>query len=215
MLNDWIGFIFRALVYGQVFFWWWLYDQNWLNAKISEHGIELLFNVGLPALAFRIAWNHYGISQYSPAILLQYCLLYYVAWEIYRVKYSWVQAVSLMGLTVFLNSYYWESILHIHEFKMILGFTPNMILQMVHLLPVAFFLKRFRFEKKESLDDLAWGFLISAIIGFISIRYLGWNPYSAIIPQAWRSPIKMILFFINRISCLFILIRVIFNAEPK
>jgi len=213
--NEIFGFIFRALVYGQLFFWWWLYDQDWLNQKVSEHGIVLLLEVGLGGFAFFVAWNHWGVSQYTPVILIQYCLFYYLAWSIYKNKFAWVQALSVMGLTVFLNSYYWESVLHIHEFKMIWGFTPNMILQMVHLLPALFFIKRFKFNKNQALNDLTWGFFISFIVAFVTLRYLSWRAFSPIIPLVYRGTIKAVLYAINRLACLAVLIKVIFEAEQR
>lgn len=215
MLNESFGFIFRALVYGQVFFWLWLYDQDWLNTKIPEHIVDLFMFACPIGFALFVAWNRFGISQYTPTILIQYCFLYVLGWIFYKVKFSWVQALSLMGLTVFLNSYYWESILHIQEIKLVGGFTPNMILQLVHLLPTWFFMTRFSFEKNRALNDLMVGFLISAIIGFITIRYLATNPFSLIIPAIYRNTIKQNFFFLNRVSCLMILIKVIFDAEPK
>jgi len=214
MLNEIIKFVFRALVYGQVFLWWWLYDQDWLNHKVSEHGIELLMSGGVLGVAFFVSWNHWGVSQYTPSIILQYCLLYYLAWSVYRNKFSWVQALSVMGLTVFLNSYYWESVLHIHEIKQF-GLSPNVILQMVHLLPVAFFMKRFKFNKNEALNDLTKGFFVSFVVAFVTLRYLKWQAFSPIIPVIYRKLIKTVLYFINRFSCLGILIKVIFEAEPK
>lgn len=215
MLNELFAWVFRALVYGQVFLWWWLYDQDWLNSKISEHAIELLIMIFLGGFTFFVTWNHWGVNQYTPEILVQYALFYYIAWMTYRNRFAWVQALSVMGLTVFLNSYYWELVLHVHEFKMIWGFTPNMILQMVHLLPALFFMKRFKFDKNQTLDQLLIGVFISFIVAFVVIRFCYWNSFSDLIPMAYRRVLRMFLFFVNRVACLGILIKVIFEAEPR
>ena len=215
MLSETFAWVFRALVYGQMFFWWWLYDQDWLNSKVSEHAIELLLEIWLGGVAFFVAWNHWGVSQYTPDILVQYCLFYYLAWSIYRTRFHWVQSLSLMGLTVFLNSYYWELVYHVTEFQTLWTFTPNMILQMVHLLPALFFIKRFDFDKNWSLNQLTIGLIISFVVAFVTIRYLHWDSFSQIYPMLLRKPTRAMFHFLNRILCLFVLIRVVINGDEK
>ena len=90
-----------------------------------------------------------------------------------------------------------------------------MLVQMIHLLPVVFFLRTFKFDKEESLNLLTIGLAISAVIAFVSIRYLIPNAFSDLIPLDWREPLHLALMLFNRVASLFILTKVIIESELK
>ena len=212
---DLFGFTFRALVYGQLFVWWWLYDQDWLATKLNEYQVQIVF-LGTLMLAFlAVAGFNFSVGQYKTHIIIVYLALYGLAYSVYSIRFDWWKALSLMGLTVFFNSYYWELVLHIAEIKTVGGITPNMILQMVHLLPAIFFVRRFDFNRNEVLDRLIVGVFVSAVVGFIAIRYLTWNAYSDLIPFIYREGLKLTLYHVNRVVCLFVLLGVSTLAVEK
>ena len=215
MLGDIFGFVFRALVYGQVFFWWWLYDQTWLRDKLSEIQVNIIMLGTLILTGFAVWGLEFSVSQYKTHIILIYLALYGFAYSVYSVRFGWLKSLSLMGLTVFFNSYYWEFILHASDLASAGRITPNMILQMVHLLPAWFFVKRFDFDKNEVLDQLTTGLIFSAIVAFVAFRYLTWDAFSDIVPHIYREGLKMGLYHLNRVVSLFVLLGVVTLAVEK
>jgi hypothetical protein len=90
-----------------------------------------------------------------------------------------------------------------------------MILQMVHLAPAWFFVKRFDFDKNRVLNDLSYGIAFSFIIAFVALRYFAPDSYSDLIPLIYRERAKLGLYLWNRVVSLIILVKVVCESVEK
>ena len=212
-MNELIVTGFNIINFMQVFFWWWLYDQKWLKFTFNTRTMIYGAYGGLMILFGAVNGLGLNIGYYSQIILSVYIVLYGWCLTCYDSRFDWVEAFALTGLTVYFNSYYWEIVLHIQEFNQLLRITPNMALQMVHLLPALFFVRRFEYDKDQVLSLLSRGVLISGVVAVISIALLTKRAQFDFIPLIYRIPFKSALFALNRFACLNILIQIVCNSK--
>jgi hypothetical protein len=86
-----------------------------------------------------------------------------VCFILFSSKYSLKDAVALGFLIVFINSYYWEFMLH---FNVIIfhGVNFNQVIQAFHLIPAYYLIKRIEFyDTKDVKKKIIYGLMISGI----------------------------------------------------
>lgn len=78
-------------------------------------------------------------------------------------KYSVKDSIALAFLIVFINSYYWESMHHLNAI-IFYGLSFNQIIQMFHLLPAYFLVKRIEFyDSRRVIKFIIYGLMISGL----------------------------------------------------
>ena len=78
-------------------------------------------------------------------------------------KYGYKDAVALSFLLVFINSYYWESMFHFNAI-LFYGLSFNQLVQMFHLLPAYFLVKKLEFyNAKRVIKLILYGVIVSGL----------------------------------------------------
>jgi len=158
--------IFRAFIIAQPFLWIWIIeDDRWefLNEDIYLFYSQILFCF----LIFIIPAFKIKIDFFTTELLFLYTGMIWITnlVLIREFKYSFRKAIANSFLIVYLNSFYWESFLHIWVI-LESGFNRNQFFQALHLIPAFYFLMRYRFDRRIAVDQLGKGFFISTVIGF-------------------------------------------------
>ncbi len=109
------------------------------------------------------------------------------------------KAIATSFLIVYLNSFYWESFLHIWVI-LESGFNRNQFFQFLHLIPAFYFLMRYRFDVPNAVDQLGKGFFISTVIGF-SRHYRIWKYLPIIHTEQTVYFFNHGLMILNRLIC--------------
>lgn len=177
-------FILRTLVYFQSFIWLYILFSNW---KIKDYQgypiIPILFiNAGIISY-FQILRYNISFSQYTSELLGLYILMVLLCFGLFYSKYSFKDSVALAFLIVFINSYYWESMLHFNAI-VFSGFNFNQIIQMFHLFPAYFLIRRIEFHNLKNVKKLLiYGLIVSsANVSLIMFGYRSIiNPLTRII----------------------------------
>lgn len=154
-------FLFQFLVLVQPMFWMYLYD--W------DHGFKEWYKW----IFYFTAWvcicgiivTRFTVGFYTSVILIENILMVCLSTYLYNQRWSIKESVCLGFLTVFLNSFYWEIILHAAELLQY-GFNPGQLVQFWRLFPLVFFLRRFRFSK-ENQNQIVYGLVIISVFMFI------------------------------------------------
>lgn len=179
---------------GQPFIWMKLYSYDlrleWLR--------PVFYLSGLAAIT-AVKATGFSVGFYRNALIIAYILLTMAAVTLYGTRYTFSKAVCLGFLTVFLNSYYWELVLHLGEYLTV-GFYVEQLAQLWRLTPLAFFLRRYRFHYTKPL----WGGLVISA-GAIYIK----NLFVLDDPQWWT------VMMVNRAVCLLLLTYTVLRAEPR
>jgi len=194
-MDSWFGYLFQATVLLQPLFWMWLYDTK---IKFPENLKFIFYLAGLFAFA-GVFYTGFEIGFYKSHLLLQYISMTLITFQIYNIRYNTQQALSLAFLTVFLNSFYWETPLHVAAWLSGESIS-NILLQVWRLFPLAFFIKRYELKRSQRVPielGLIYSFTTMILALYIIPRY--------------RIP----LYALNRVICLFILTKTITEAEPK
>lgn len=190
------GFVFQALVLGQPLLFMWVYDNDW---KIHEQH-KTVFYLIAEAFIIIILVTKFQIGFYRTNLIIQYATLTSIAVFLYNTRYNIKQAICLGFLTAFLNSYYWELPLHIADF--VNGpLHTRMVVQFWRLIPLLFFLERFKFNAKSRLFlSLGMGFsgIIMVLKFIVNLKF------------DFR-----LLYALNRLVCLLILVKVVMEADKK
>ena len=159
--------VFRALLIAQPFLWIWIIED--------ERGLKIIDDVNAPywfsVLVF--VWSvlilifDVNIGFYTSELLILYALMVFVSTWVLVLNHSFIfrKAIATSFLIVYLNSWYWESFLHIWAI-LENGFNLNQFFQALHLLPAVYFLMRYKFDTPNAVDQVSKGFLVSTIIGF-------------------------------------------------
>lgn len=138
-----IAYILRTLVYVQSFFWLiiLLYVDDFDPPRFfKELSYAICFYLSYAVLEYNISF-----SQYPASLLSFYILMVLVCFSAFYHQYGFKDAVSLSFLIVFINSYYWESMFHLNAI-LFYGLSLNQIVQMFHLIPAYFLVRRIEFH---------------------------------------------------------------------
>lgn len=160
--------LFRALVIFQPFIWIWIIEDEKSFKILNDVNMELWFSVLVFCWSILIFIYDLGIGFYTTELLILYAWMVWVTVQVLikKFKFTFRNAIANSFLIVYLNSWYWESFLHIWVI-MEKGFNMNQLVQALHLLPAIYFLMSYRFDVEMAIDQLGKGFFISAMIGMI------------------------------------------------
>lgn len=93
------------------------------------------------------------------------------AYAILSHKYSFKDTVCLTFLVVFINSYYWESMLHFNA-MLFYGISFNQFIQMFHLIPSYFLIKRLEFNDIIKVKKMLLYGLVFSLLNLLSLNFL-------------------------------------------
>jgi hypothetical protein len=209
-----LDYIIHVAIFSQPFIWWFVYNKNFRIPYILEELINIFF---LWSIAMVVIL---GIRYefYSTVLIIQYILMVIFCYNVFKRRFDITQAIALSFLVVYMNSYYWESVIHFSEYTQnilnnTLFLNPREIWR---LIPCIFFLKKFNYIKDYSVKMLTRGIIISFIISYINF---GLFRYSVLInyPNIMEihAFIREILFMVNRFISLFYLMKVVYHGEKK
>jgi len=119
------------------------------------------------------------------------------------------EALATSFLLVYLNSWYWESFLHIWAIQEN-GINMNQMFQLLHLIPGVYFLIRYEFDKDRVVDELAKGFMVSIIIG-VMLVYRVWRYLPMVHTEFTGLFFSHGLMILNRIICFVFLFKAIIH----
>lgn len=194
--------LFRALLIIQSFFWMWvLEDDRFESINLFENwfGLAVVFFVGF------IMVMNINIGVYSTGLIVFYA--FFVWWVYSRCwkEYRWParESMALAFLIVYLNSWYWEGVLHLWAIAEN-GFNLNQAFQMLHLIPGIYFLIRWEFDRKEAGQDLLMGWVISGLISFARMGRV-WKYLPIVHTEFTVIILNHGLMTLNRIICLWYL----------
>jgi len=191
-------FLFQWLVMFQPMIWIILYNTDIKIAHQQERTLKYLFAVTMEGIFLAVVGKRISIGFYTTTILAQYIFLIVVSFYLYTQRKPVIQSICLAFLTVFLNSLYWELPLHVLEIIQV-GFHSGQIVQFWRLLPLAFFLKRFKFNQ-EQVRLVIMGEILAVLL--IMLRY-------TMRPQG-----NYLIFFFARFICMTVLTKAVIEAEP-
>jgi len=200
--------LFRALIIAQPFLWMWIIeDDRW--EFLNNSFWVVLFNWLTGAIIGLVFFFKISIGFYTSELLIFYTFLVWASVMIMgnRHSYDFRKAIANSFLIVYLNSYYWESFLHIWAIQEN-GFNMNQIFQALHLIPAAYFIVRYRFDFKNALDEFGKGFFFSAIFGFIRVFRM-WKYLPITHTTLTIYAINHSLMILNRLICLIYLFRIV------
>lgn len=195
--------VINILVYGQMFFFMWLFNSNIKLTKAYERYFYILSFYSIVIIGcFKISFG-----RYVTLLLMAYVFFVIYVTYILSNKYTFRMALSLGFLIPFLNSYYWESILHF-GFITFRGLDLNQFIQLFHLIPIIFLVRKFEFNKEDTINSLTKGLIISFVFHYFII----WAIVNEnVFPH--NHILKRILHMILRFICLNIVIKIVYNAK--
>jgi len=200
--------LFRALLIAQPFLWIWIIeDERW--EFLNNYFFELWFNLQTFTFIILILGLKVEIGFYSTGLLTLYIVMVWISYTsmIENHNFSFRKAVANSFLIVYLNSWYWESFLHIWAIQEN-GFNMNQLFQALHLIPAVYFLVRYRFDVEYALDEFGKGFFVSAIFGFIRVfRMWKYLPIVHTIQTVFI--FNQGLMILNRLICFVYLFRIV------
>jgi hypothetical protein len=202
--------LFRALLIAQPFLWIWIIeDDRWefLNDQLGL--IQYMFEKGSMVALFLVVGFSVEIGFYSTGLLTLYIFMVWMSytWMMENHNFSFRKAIANSFLIVYLNSWYWESFLHIWAIQEN-GFNTNQLFQLLHLIPAVYFLIRYRFDAEYGLDEFGKGFFVSAMIGFIRVFRM-WKYLPIVHTTQSVFIINQGLMILNRLICWIYLFRLI------
>lgn len=208
-------YLINFLIYGQTIFFMWLFEKSF--KKTFKHYEYEMITISFYTIAYIFSMiiiiTGFSFNYYKTHLIIQYVILVLISFHVLCKKYNSLTAISLSFLLVFLNSYYWEIVLHLTEYNT----NPLTIFnfrETYHLIVLPFLLTHYYFDKHVVLKKLAIGICISylsALINFEVIPYF--NLQSINIP--FFNSLVVIIYFINKTICLMILLNIISNDVIK
>lgn len=197
--------LLRGIIYFQWIFWIWLLKSNII---IKENWKYWFYNF---AVAFAIMIHLLNLSfefYYTHLIILYIAFVLATTWILNNV-FEFKIALCLGFLLTFINSGYWEFMLHLTDIYEN-GFMINQLIQFIHFIPTLFLVKMFKFKNnKKAIDTLLIGLFVSCIVGVISIDFISWRMSIPFINIYVRGNlIRKFLFDVNRTFCLYSLIKI-------
>ena len=161
-------FILRGLVYVQSFFWLYLLDKD---IEINNYFVTVLFPTLLGITYLILDMTGFTFSQYTNNLLKFYIVMLLYSFTFIRRKYSFKDSVCLGFLLVFINSYYWEFMLHFNAI-ILYGISFNQIVQMFHLIPAYLLYKKLDVHNIKLFKKLLIYGLIISVLNLLSFNVL-------------------------------------------
>jgi len=186
----------QFIILAQPIFWTRLYKLE-LNLDGYATWFHALSIMVIPVIDFL----GFGFAYYKPHLFIQYVVLVNVAVYLYRRRYNFKDALCLGFLTVFLNSYYWEIILHLAEYLTVGYYHPAQLVPLWRLVPAYWLHRHYRFTLKGNTLILI-GPLFSLAV------YLYRTNYKFTVLSLYLMPL-------NRLVCLLVLVASVLMAVPR
>ena len=190
-----LEFFFQFIVIVQPVFWAYLYE--W------DRGFNEEYKWGFYALSLAaisgIIITGFNVGFYDSILLIQYILLTCLSTYLYNQRWPIKESICLAFLTVFLNSFYWEIVLHGAELLQH-GFYLGMLVQFWRLVPLVFFFNKFKFNK-DSLNQIVYGIILISVFMFTR-----WTVF--------RGLPSMPIFTLTRFCAMIILTKTVIEATP-
>ena len=199
--------LFRAFLILQPFLWIWILEDDRFEF-LNHERVKDLFTYASLFVIVGVWIGNISIGFYSRDLLLLYSCLVWWGILVLMKNFNWHfrEALATSFLLVYLNSWYWESFLHIWAIQQN-GINMNQIFQLLHLIPGVYFLIRYEFEKDRVVNELMKGFMVSTIIGYMRV-YRVWKYLPIVNTDATGYFFNHGLMIVNRIICFVFL----FNA---
>jgi len=192
-----VFYLLRSIVYVQPFIWLYFLDKD---MDIKNRYIRLYYPVALGILYLILSITGFGFSQYNNELLMFYVLLLLYSHYILRHNYNYKDSICLSFLLVFINSYYWEFMLHLNAI-MFYGLSFNQIIQGFHLIPAYFLYRMIEIKDIKKVKKL---FIYGLIISTLNLLALNLFPFT--LNDIIFYPDRNLINNITRISCLTILL---------
>ena len=190
-------YLLRSMVYVQPFIWLYFLDKV---IDIKGRYIKLLYPVALSSLYMILGITGFGFSQYSNELLMFYVLLMMYSYYVLSRNYNFKDTVCLSFLLVFINSYYWEFMLHLNAI-MFYGLSFNQLIQGFHLIPVYFLYRKIEIKDTRRVKKLILYGLVISTLNLLSINLLPFSIFGSL-----QYNTRGLVNNITRISCLTILL---------
>lgn len=191
-------YLLRSIIYAQPFIWLYFLDKD---IDIKNRYIKLLYPYGLLGCLYLIlSITDFEFSQYENKLLMFYVLLMMYSHYVLRHNYNYKDTVCLSFLLVFINSYYWEFMLHLNAI-MFYGLSFNQLIQGFHLIPVYFLYRMIEIKDPNRVKKLIlYGLIIS------TLNLLALNLFPFTLNNIIFYPDRNLINNITRISCLTLLL---------
>lgn len=205
--NPIINYLIKLIIYGQIPFFMWLYESD-LN--INKFADVFLYSMLIP-IPLVIYILGFSFHYYNTQLIITYIYLIIFAYSYLRVFacYDFKHALSISFLLVILNSFYWELVLHLaaaHQ-NIYALINPR---ESIRLIIVPFLLHHYKFHKHKANKYLRLGIIVSGIIAYFRLKTFRINGVRIIMFSVpLFGNIGKLLYTINRIFCLWILLKII------
>jgi len=198
-------YILRSIVYVQPFIWLYFLDKD-IDIKNRYIRMGYIALLGCIYLWFDI--TGFEFNQYNNELLKFYALLMLFSHYVLRYEYNFKDTVCLSFLLVFINSYYWEFMLHLNAI-MFYGLSMNQIIQGFHLIPAYFLYRMIEIKDTKRVKKLILYGLVISTLNLLSINFLPFSIFGFI-----QYNTRGLVNNITRIYCLTILL-IIFITQIK
>ncbi len=207
--------LFRAFLIVQPFFWMWVLEDDRFDF-LNRDNVLGDFICGGVFFVIVVLLSWFKVGQYSTGLIIFYA--FFVLWVCSRIydEFRWPfrESVALAFLIVYLNSWYWEGVLHLWALAEN-GFNLNQAFQMIHLIPGIYFLIRWEFDRREAGHNLLMGWVISGVISFARMWRV-WKYLPMVHTSFSVLWLNQGLMMLNRVICLYYLTNAIAGwGSPK
>lgn len=193
-----VYYLLRGLIYAQSLLWIKLIDYD---VEIKNVYIRLSFSTSLGILYLCLAITNFSFSQYTNYLLRFYVFLSLYTYIILRMYYSFYNSICLMFLLVFINSYYWEFMLHFNAI-LFYGLSLNQFIQALHLISAFLLYRKLEItNRKEFKKILYYGLIISEL----NLLELNFFPNYIYVFKHWIH-LRSIINNLTRFMCINILL---------
>lgn len=195
--------IIRGLIYAQSLLWIKLLDYDY---DIKNIFIKTSFSTSLGILYLWLSITGFCFSQYTNNLLKFYVFLMLYTYLFLRLHHSFYNSVCLTFLIVFINSYYWEFILHFNAI-IFYGLSFNQLIQALHIIPALLLYKKLEITNKLMFKKML---LYGLIISCLNLLELNFIPnYIYVLKQYFH--LRGLFNNLTRFICLNILIYTLLN----
>ena len=204
-------FYIRALLFVQPLFWMILFKINYENLDKIFHKLEMPFYIIGIGFNMVVATFSIDFEFYTPELIITYSIFAMIATLSFSYFLNFRQALCMGFLIAYLNSFYWEFMIHIVAFISI-GFNQNTIIQGWRLISLPFIFTTWEFnDKRKAFKLLLKGFLISAIFVFARGLIGIINIQTGLVHRDFYRAIHYYMNYPHRLISLLILIKIFFN----
>jgi hypothetical protein len=201
--------LFRALILFQPLIWIWVLEDRKFLDVLNDVNFDFWFRVLVSVFCMLVISFNFSIGFYSGEILVVYALIVWMGFEVIHqvFRYDFREALALSFLITFMNSWYWEGVLHVWAIQEN-GLNLNQLFQLVHLLPGLYFLKQWTFDVKGSTREILNGWVAAGLITFTRKARL-WKYLPMVHTDLSVYRIDHGLMILNRLICFWFLLNAV------